>query len=52
MHSNNCHSNDVDPDGKPDEIEDLAFALSGHGLQAAGRKVKGQLMYVHLRCCS
>lgn len=32
-HSNNCHCNDVDPGGKPDEIEDLPFSFSGQGLQ-------------------
>lgn len=47
MHSNNCHCNDVDPGGKPDEIEDLPFALSGQGLQAAGRTMKGQLTDAH-----
>lgn len=52
MHSNNCRCNDEDPGGKPDEIEDLAFALSGQGLLAAGRKMKAQLRDVHLRCCS
>lgn len=33
IHSKNCHCNDVDPGGKPDEIEGLPFALSAQGLQ-------------------
>lgn len=33
IHSKNCHCNDVDPGGKPGEIEDLPFALSAQGLQ-------------------
>lgn len=42
-HSNNCPFNNVNPDRKPDEIEDLPFASSGQGLQVRllGEKWKG-----------